>query len=316
MLTPTPPELTPLSDIIRLLGLLAIAYAAYRDFGETIPNRIWSILLAIGGTAILVDIALAQPHSAFPTMRFLKGGIGILLTSALGFGAWRAGWIGGADAKAVICLGVLFPWTPRYFLELPGLSHPIHFPIVFVEGGLFPISTIVINIVLLYLLSPLFVGTYNAITGQFDRRMFSAIRCTPETALTFNGTAINPDLRETHCTTQVLKDYADWQEAPFDTIRANPDRYRQPTRSDGGPTDPTLKDLEDAWQAVAFVQETQPSTGNVTPSGVRTALDTLVDTPMEHIWIRPYLPIMPWLLFGTALSISLGNLIWATQQLL
>lgn len=316
MLAPTPPELTSLSDLIRLLGLVALAYAAYRDFDETIPNSVWSILLTIGATALVVDIALTIPSATFPIMVFLKGGVSILLMSALGFGAWRAGWIGGADAKAVICLGVLFPWTPRYFLDLPSFTHPLHFPLVFVEGGLFPISTLIINVVILYFLSPLFVAVYNAVTGQFDRRMFSAIRCTPETALTFNGAAIKPDLRETHCTTQVLKEYADWQGTTFDTIQTHPDRFRRPTRSDGGPADRALEELEDAWGAVAFVQETQPSTGNVTPSGVRTALDTLVDTPFDHIWIRPYLPIMPWLLFGTVLSISLGNLIWAIQQLL
>lgn len=303
--------MTPLGDTLRLLGVLILGYTAYRDFEGAIPNPIWGVLIGIGTTALLLDGTLTVAATGLPPLDLLKGGVSILLTTALGFGAWKAGWAGGADAKALISIGILFPWTPSYLLAVPGTDTLLHFPLVFVESGLFPISTIVINIGILYLLSPFFVGLYNALTGRFNRHMFSAVPCTAQNLLAVDGAPIDPDLRETYCTNAVLREYVEWQNTTLPQLQADPERFRRPSRTDGGTTTDTPPSLQDAWRAVEFVQHTQPSTSNVTPSGVRRALDALTETPHGRYWVRPYLSITPWLFFGTVLGISLGNLIWA-----
>lgn len=313
---PAVDPVTPLYDTIRLLGVLLLGYTAYRDFEGAIPNTIWALLVGIGTTALLLDVTTTAAATGLPALALLKGGVSILLATSLGFGAWKAGWIGGADSKALISIGFLFPWTPSYLLAVPGTDTVLHFPLVFVESGLFSISTIVINIGLLYLFSPLFVGVYNALTGRFHRHMFSAVPCTPETLLTVDGTPIDPDLQATYCTNAVLREYIQWQNTTLPDLQADPARFKRPSRTDGGHGTNTPPGLQDDWRAVEFVQQTQTSTSNVTPSGVRSALDALTETPRHQYWVRPYLPITPWLFLGTVLGISLGNLIWAARLLL
>lgn len=306
---------TPLFDYIRLLGLLVLGYAAYRDYDGRIPNILWAVLLTIGILALGLEVAETATHSTAFFRKLLTGGLNILLTVALGFGGWRAGWIGGADSKALICLGVLFPWTPSYIVSIPTLAAPLHFPLVYASNSLFTISTIVINIGFLYLLSPLYVSVYNTLSRQFSPHMFTAVPRTIDNLLDVDGTPIIPELGDTHCSTTTLREYCRWQNTSLAHLIANPDQYRHPTPTTE-PETSTPPGFSDEWRAVEFVQATHPASETVTPSGIRTTLSALADASKETYWVRPYLPITPWLLFGTVLGITLGNALWTLRILL
>lgn len=103
-------------DLIRALAALAImAYASAMDIKTfraspedrkegRVPNKLW---LGAAGVALLLLAADAS-----------TSGPGVLLGAAVSFGVMAAGgflmWyrekIGGADAKALMVLGLLFPW--------------------------------------------------------------------------------------------------------------------------------------------------------------------------------------------------------------
>lgn len=87
-----------------------------------VDDRVW---LAYGpiGLALTVGRLLMEPSTLVITL------ISIALTTLFSFGLFYFGLFGGADAKAIICLGVTLPLPPTGFQSLLGYVHPF-FPVV------------------------------------------------------------------------------------------------------------------------------------------------------------------------------------------
>lgn len=102
------------SLFLRACSVFVFAYAAWSDHRtRTAPNAAWGVLLLLGIGALSVDL---YSHSA-PVSAARGVAIVIVGLSSLSLFAWRAGAIGGADAKAVMLIPVVFPKLPGQALE-------------------------------------------------------------------------------------------------------------------------------------------------------------------------------------------------------
>ena len=112
-------------DLLRLLAVPALGWAAWRDHRtRRVPSRLWWPLIGLGVALLAWEgwQAAGRPPPA-GRLFLLRAGVsvGVLVPLALGF--YRLGLVGGADAKAFVALGVLFPTYPLY--ELGGLVLPL-----------------------------------------------------------------------------------------------------------------------------------------------------------------------------------------------
>ena len=106
-------------DIYRLVfALLILAYASYSDIRKrSVSNIIWLIMAGVG-------IAFASYCTVIQSMSFLIPLIfSVTITSASSYFFFRLRLFGAADAKALICIAVLFPTQPGFTI----LSH--NFPV-------------------------------------------------------------------------------------------------------------------------------------------------------------------------------------------
>jgi preflagellin peptidase FlaK len=133
-----------LADLLRLLVVPVFAWAAYRDVRtRRLPNWLWPPLVFIGVVALTFDVFARLPLANDRLFLVQTGfALGFLLPFAFLAYWFRA--FGGADAKAIATLAVVFPVTPTYRLpatavaalppevvtRLPRLSFPM-FPSVF-----------------------------------------------------------------------------------------------------------------------------------------------------------------------------------------
>jgi preflagellin peptidase FlaK len=96
-----------------------LAAASFYDMkSREIPDRIW---LIFGGAGALL-MALELPAGTQPLVFRYMAGMGIM--SIIGYAAYRAGLMGGADSKAIVALAVLFPaYDAGYIIHgIPSLA--------------------------------------------------------------------------------------------------------------------------------------------------------------------------------------------------
>lgn len=116
--------MVPLVDLLRLFaGAAVLAFAAYTDWQwRRAPNVLWIMLALVG--AVLLAVEAALDWSAFaarwPYLVFIPG------FAIVVYGLWYFGLIaGGADAKALMALGVLLPFPIALAEGVPPLASPM-----------------------------------------------------------------------------------------------------------------------------------------------------------------------------------------------
>ena len=87
-----------------------------------VDDWVWLVYGPIGLALTIIRLFL-DPSTLVITL------ISIALTTLFSFGLFYFGLFGGADAKAVICLGLTLPLIPTAFTPILGYVHPF-FPIV------------------------------------------------------------------------------------------------------------------------------------------------------------------------------------------
>jgi len=120
-------------DIYRVVfSLLILAYACYTDIRRRrVSNIVWLVMASVG-------IAFAGYYTAVQGMSFIIPFIfSATITSAVSYIFFRLGLFGAADAKALICIALLFPTQPgftifSYNFPLLGTYVPIVFPFALV----------------------------------------------------------------------------------------------------------------------------------------------------------------------------------------
>lgn len=110
--------MAPLLDLLRLfVGAAVLAFAAYTDWQwRRAPNVLWILLAGVGAVLLAVEAALDWPAFAarWPYLLFVPG------FAAAIYGLWYFGLLaGGADAKALMALGVLLPFPVALAVGVP-----------------------------------------------------------------------------------------------------------------------------------------------------------------------------------------------------
>jgi len=116
-------------DIYRVVfSLLILAYACYSDIRKrSVSNIVWLVMAGVG-------IAFSGYYIVVQGMSFLIPFIfSATITGAVSYIFFRLGLFGAADAKALICIALLFPTQPgftifSYNFPLLGTYVPIFFP--------------------------------------------------------------------------------------------------------------------------------------------------------------------------------------------
>ncbi|QLD91273.1 prepilin peptidase [Natronomonas salina] len=328
-------------DLLRLVAVPVFAWAAYRDI-ETrrVPNRTWLPLLVAGVVALAWDGWLVLDQGAFSQRLFaVRVVLSLGLVAPLGYVFWRLGGFGGADAKAVISLAVLFPVYPSFYLELGAL------PLNRATLGVFSL-TILSNTVIVGLAYPLLLALRNLPRGEVTPAMFVGRPVAVADVLVEYGRLLEgPDgFSRRGLDVDALRMYLRWRGVTFEQIRANPDRYRHPlpaarndpgdgsiaaderALTDGGvvtesesaddsDSDAAEDELQaairplDTWGAERFLSA--HSAYGTTPTELREGLEVLTESDRERVWLTPGIPFILPMFAGLLFALTYGDLLFA-----
>lgn len=325
-------------DLLRLLALPVLAWAAWRDV-ETrrVPGRTWFPLGTLAVVLLVWDGASAFAAGGLDLVLFVIGaGISLFVVAPAAYLFWRFGAFGGADAKALIVLAVLFPTFPAY--EVGAVAVPLRTT----PTGAFAL-TILSNTVLVGACYPLVLALRNAAAGRFTPLMAVgrpvAWDDLPRThgRLLENRSGFAPaglDL-------DALRMYLRWRGATLADLRSDPDWHRRPDslpadplpagdgavaaggeprtasglRSDGAgridherPSSGSNGPSADDWGAEAFLADVGSAYGT-TPAGLREGLELLATR--DRAWVSPGIPFLVPILVGLVIGLTYGDLLIA-----
>jgi preflagellin peptidase FlaK len=255
-----------LGDVLRLLAVPLFGWAALRDVRtRRVPNWVWLVLGALGAVLLVVDLVRWYPFEGWMATRHLiQVGVSLLFVAPLGYLFWRIGGFGGADAKALMALSVLFPTYPAYFLpqSLVALGLPPVLPFQPTAFGVFSL-TILTDTVLIGMAFPLVLAARNLVAGRAGKAMFFG-RVVPVATLP----AVHGRLFETRegftrsgLDLDALRMYLRWRGCSLAALRDDADSYRDPESI--GETNPPTDGVVDP-EGVDIVGE---DSGWLTPDG-------------------------------------------------
>ena len=346
----TPVTVSPPADLVRLLAVPVFGWAAYRDVRtRRVPNRVWLPLAFLGVVLLAWDVWRVSAGdvpggTAARELFFMRVAISLGMVAPIGYLLYWFGGFGGADAKAVIVLAVLFPTFPTYIF--PTLSLPLTRTTV----GVFSL-TIFTNTVLVGAVFPLAVAAMNAATGHVGLAMFlgkpvAASEVTDE----YGSLMETPDgFTRRGLDLDALRMYLRWRGCPLADLRADPDRCRDPATLPDEPTPPGDGSIEsfranadedadsdagddqvatdggdqvsadgddqvatdggdddDPWGAEAFLDDIEGDAYGTTPETLREGLEVLAAT--DVVWVSPGLPFIVPMFFGLLVSLGYGDL--------
>lgn len=153
-LRPSGPRVPVLLDLLRLLvGATLLSFAAYTDWKwRRAPNALW-VVMALAGLLLLAAEVALDPGLARERWLYLAFAPAF---AALVYGLWWLGLVaGGADAKALMALGLLAPFPLSLSEGVPPLASEA--PAAF---------SVLTNSLLLFLVIPLAFLAWNAAHGH------------------------------------------------------------------------------------------------------------------------------------------------------
>lgn len=300
------------ADSLRLLVVPAIAWAAWSDLRtRRITNTLWPPLVAVGVVALLLDGWVAYSTGGpmwreFATISLLS--VGVLVPLAYVF--WHFGGFGGADAKAVMTLAVVFPAYPAFHIA------QATFPVSHPTSGLFAL-TILTNAVLLGIVYPGGLALRNAISGNVRPMMFLGRPVAVTTLVHRPGRLLESPhgFDRQGLDLDALRMYIRWRKCTLAELRRDPDRFRTTQPEDpGDPGDGAIADggrTEDPWAAEAFLADAGGAYGT-TPEVLRDGLDLI--SSCDRVWYSPGIPFVVFLAAGLAIALGYGDLFLAFLQ--
>jgi preflagellin peptidase FlaK len=150
-------------------------------------------------------------------------GVSVGIVAPLGYIFYRIGGFGGADAKAVLVLALLFPLYPVYFL--PNAALPLNDATL----GVFSL-TILSNTVIAGALYPVALSLGNLVSGRVGLPMIIGRPVTVSSLATAYGSLLEtPDgYTRSGLDIDALRMYLRWRGLSLDELRADPGRFRDP----------------------------------------------------------------------------------------
>ncbi len=99
-------------DLLKFLIVLGfLLYACKLDLeSRIVPNRVWKYMMLASLPITVYQIATGN----YLTIQYLVAGFFVLIVIALSYALYLIGAYGGADAKAIMCLAVIFPFYPTF----------------------------------------------------------------------------------------------------------------------------------------------------------------------------------------------------------
>jgi preflagellin peptidase FlaK len=324
---------SPPTDLLRLVAVPAFGWAAYRDL-ETrrVPNDLWLPLVALGAVLFVADLTVAL-QDPFQTCAFaVHAAVSLGIVAPLGYLFWRLGGFGGADAKAIMTLALLFPAFPVYYL--PGTALPLVQPPLGVLS-----MTVLSNTVLIGLAYPLVLAVRNLARGKIGLAMFVGRPApVPDVATEYGSLLETPTgFTRRGLDLDALRMYLRWRGLTLSELRTDPDRYRDPgslppEEERGDPTDgalaagPTVTDggrpaaavdpgtnPDDRWGAATFLASLDGNAYGTTPDDLRAGLEVLA--VKGEVWLTPGLPFIIPTFVGLCLALTYGDLLYAVLRL-
>ena len=320
-------------DLLRLLVVPVFAWAAYRDVRtRRLPNRLWPPLIALGLLALTWESWTRLPLAGVTDRLFLvQVAISLFFVAPLGYLFWRIGGFGGADAKALISLAVVYPTYPAYWLPVAWLPT---LPVVASNVGVFSL-TILTNTVLVGLAYPIALAFGNLLSGRLSPVMFLARPVSVESVTDRHGRLFETRSGYTRrgLDLDALRMYLRWRGISFEELVDRPAELRDPesveetfdptdgavsARSTDGPavTDggrTSGEEGSDDWAARRFREEVGPAYGT-TPDSLREGIETLVER--DRVWVSPGLPFVVPMFVGLVVAVVYGDLLFAAMRLL
>jgi len=326
-----------LFDVVRLVVVVPVfVWAAHRDVRtRRIPGRVWHPLVVLGVALLAVETWGAVGSDAATRRLFLvQAGLALGFVVPLAYLFWRIAGFGGADAKAVMVLALLFPTYPEYLTTgwPQSLGVPGSLPVVETVVGVFPFTALT-NAVVVGAAYPVGLVVYNAVRGDYTSIMFLgrpvAVDRVPETygrllerADGSAGRGLDLD---------ALRMYLRWRGLDLEAVRAEPERFRDP---DSLPTDPTPpgdgaitdggvpeavddtadpgeageSEYDDPWGAAAFLEDIDRGAYGTSAAELRDGLDLLAEA--DRVWVSPGLPFMVPLALGTVVGLTYGDVLF------
>ncbi|MFB6101188.1 MAG: prepilin peptidase [Haloplanus sp.] len=318
------------TDLLRLLAVPALGWAAWRDVRtRRVPNRLWYPLVAIGLLTLAVDASGHLPITGVDDRLFLvRVGISVLVLVPLAYGLWWIAGFGGADAKALMTLAVLFPTYPVFYLPFGA------YPQVATNVGVFSL-TILTNAVLVGFTYPVYLGARNALRGDLSPIMFLGRRVDVSALPAEHGRLFETTAGVTRngLDLDALRMYLRWRGTTLAALRATPEAHRDPasvaetydptdgavdavSTTDGNGADERRTDVatadgdafDDPWAAERFLDEIEGSAYGTTPEKLREGLRVV--TTRETVWLSPGIPFLVPIFLGLLIALTYGDLLF------
>ncbi|TYL39622.1 peptidase A24 [Natronococcus pandeyae] len=323
-------------DLLRLVALPVFAWTAVRDVRtRRVSSTVWIPLALLGAVLLAWDGWAAWNAGAHAwSYEFLvPAAISLGFVVPLAYCFWWFGGFGGADAKALLVLALLFPTVPQYAVG------PVTVPVVSMPLGAFSF-TILTNAVLVGVTIPLALALRNAAAGRLTPVMFVGWPVPWERATTAHGKLLSaPDGRSRGgLDLDALRMYLRWRGLSLAAVRDHPDRFRDPATLPDEPNPPTdgavTADVagdgeapleqatpepprdtdggasDDPWGAEAFLADIEGTAYGTTADELRDGLEAL--TTEERIWISPGMPFLVPVFVGLVIALVYGDLLVGT----
>jgi len=316
-----------LPDLLRLLVVPVFAWAALRDVRtRRLPNWTWPPLYAFGALLLVWEAAVTWPFAGVEGRLFLvQAAISVLFVAPLGYAFWYLGAFGGADAKALIALALIFPTFPAY--DVAGAV----FPLVETQIGVFSL-TILTNTVLLGLAYPLGLAALNLRRGELSVNAFFARPVATESLPERHGRLFEDDAGETRSGLDLdaLRMYLRWRGATLTDVRGDPDRLRDPAsvtvtfdptdggthvgpRTDGGTGvergAASDAGVDDPWAAERFLAEIDHGAYGTDAETLRGGLAVVARE--DRVLVSPGMPFVVPMAVGLVVSLTYGDALFA-----
>lgn len=341
-------------DLLRLLAVPVFGWAAWLDIRtRRVPNRTWLPLLIVGVIALGWEAWLVWHGDTltpvFQTRYLFRVVFSLGFLVPLAYGFWFLGGFGGADAKALITLALLFPTYPTYLL--PGLALPQVVPTL----GVFSM-TVLSNTVVIGIAFPFVLLARNVLGGHVGKAMFIGRPITWDAATEEYGRLLESPAGFTRdgMDLDALRMYLQWRGLTLSALRADPDRYRDPASLPADPNDAgdgsiSVTDGGETGIDDRNPDESQPATttlsGEITrrrpldygfervgtpendPWGAQAFLDDIPGTAYgtsaealrdglelltteESVWLTPGVPFIVPMFLGLVVGLSYGDLLY------
>ncbi|QFU82249.1 A24 family peptidase C-terminal domain-containing protein [Natronorubrum aibiense] len=317
-------------DLLRLVAVPVFAWVAVRDIKtRRVSSGVW-IPLAVLGLCTLVwegRLAWAAGGYAWRYEFLIPTAVSLGFVVPIAYLFWWFGGFGGADAKALLVLALLFPTFPQYTIgswTLPLTTTPI---------GTFSF-TILTNAVVVGLAIPLVIAVRNAAAGRITSVMVIGWPVSWEAIPETHGRLLEtPEGRSRGgLDLDALRMYLRWRGLSLADVRENPDQYRDPATLPAEPNPPTdgavtavvrgdggaaleanesnantSNEHDDPWGTEAFLADIEGTAYGTTPAELREGLEVLVQK--DTVWISPGAPFLVPVFVGLAVALIYGDLL-------